>query len=87
MEKFIKDLRLAVGVPNLPFVIATTGQSDPMTYSQVELAQLANGKLHQVSRFQWQCRGGRCQAFLDSGIKPRPPTKDTTGTAMPRPTT
>jgi hypothetical protein len=40
MEKFIKDLRLAVGVPNLPFVIATTGQSDPATYSEVELAQL-----------------------------------------------
>ena len=40
MEKFIKDVRLAVGVPNLPFVIATTGQSDPITYSQVELAQL-----------------------------------------------
>jgi methionine-rich copper-binding protein CopC len=40
MEKFIKDVRLAVGVPNLPFVIATTGQSDPVTYSDVELAQL-----------------------------------------------
>ena len=40
MEKFIKDVRFAVGVPNLPFVIATTGQSDPTTYSQVELAQL-----------------------------------------------
>ena len=40
MEKFIKDLRLAVGVPNLPFVIATTGQSDPISYSQLELAQL-----------------------------------------------
>jgi methionine-rich copper-binding protein CopC len=40
MEKFIKDLRFAVGVPNLPFVIATTGQSDPTNYSQVELAQL-----------------------------------------------
>ncbi|MCF7674218.1 MAG: DUF6288 domain-containing protein [Akkermansiaceae bacterium] len=40
MEKFIKDVRFAVGVPNLPFVIATTGQSDPTNYSQVELAQL-----------------------------------------------
>lgn len=40
MEKFIKDLRLAVGVPQLPFVIATTGQSDPISYSQLELAQL-----------------------------------------------
>jgi hypothetical protein len=41
MEKFIKDLRLAVGVPNLPFVIATTGQSDPVSYSTLEQAQLA----------------------------------------------
>ncbi|MCL4180955.1 MAG: Ig-like domain-containing protein [Verrucomicrobia bacterium] len=40
MEKFIKDVRFAVGVPNLPFVIATTGQSNPTTYSTVELAQL-----------------------------------------------
>jgi hypothetical protein len=40
MEKFIKDLRLAVGVPNLPFVIATTGQTDPVSYSQLEQAQL-----------------------------------------------
>jgi hypothetical protein len=41
MERFIRDLRLAVGVPNLPFVIATTGQSDPTTYSTLEQAQLA----------------------------------------------
>ena len=41
MEKFIKDVRFAVGVPNLPFVIATTGQSDPVSYSTLEQAQLA----------------------------------------------
>jgi hypothetical protein len=40
MEKFIKDLRCAVGVPNLPFVIASTGQTHPTTYSQIEQAQL-----------------------------------------------
>jgi hypothetical protein len=41
MEKFIKDVRFALGVPNLPFVIATTGQSDPVSYSTLEQAQLA----------------------------------------------
>lgn len=52
MEKFIRDLRLAVGIPNLPFVIATTGQINPETYSQVELAQLKMNDFTQYPAFK-----------------------------------
>ena len=40
MENFIKDIRGSLGVPNLPFVIGTTGMGGEITYSDVELAQL-----------------------------------------------
>ncbi|NNM30890.1 MAG: hypothetical protein HKO57_15325 [Akkermansiaceae bacterium] len=40
MVKFIQDVRSSLGVPNLPFVIATTGMDGNPDYSQVELAQL-----------------------------------------------
>ncbi|MFK7912262.1 MAG: sialate O-acetylesterase [Akkermansiaceae bacterium] len=40
MEKFIKDVRLSLGAPNLPFVVATTGMAANGNYSTVELAQL-----------------------------------------------
>lgn len=43
MELFIKDVRSSLGVPDLPFVIATTGiggASIPASFSEVELAQL-----------------------------------------------
>jgi hypothetical protein len=41
MALFIEDVRAAVGVPDLPFVIATTGMDGNPDYSTVELAQLA----------------------------------------------
>ncbi|MGB1129536.1 MAG: sialate O-acetylesterase, partial [Haloferula sp.] len=40
MVNFIHDVRASLGVPNLPFVIATTGMDGNPDYSQVELAQL-----------------------------------------------
>jgi hypothetical protein len=40
MAKFIRDVRSAVGVPAMPFVIATTGMDGTPDYSEVELAQL-----------------------------------------------
>ncbi|QTN32616.1 hypothetical protein HZ994_09815 [Akkermansiaceae bacterium] len=43
MANFIRDMRTALGVPGLPFVIATSAMdgNGPETYSQVELAQRA----------------------------------------------
>jgi hypothetical protein len=41
MANFIKDVRSSLGVPNLPFVIATSGMDGNPSYSEVELAQLA----------------------------------------------
>ncbi|MFK7910536.1 MAG: sialate O-acetylesterase [Akkermansiaceae bacterium] len=44
MANFIKDIRSSehgLGVPNLPFVIATTGMGGDPTYTVVEQAQLA----------------------------------------------
>ena len=41
MANFIRDMRSALGKPNLPFVIATTGMDGGDTYSEVEQAQLA----------------------------------------------
>jgi hypothetical protein len=40
MARFIRDVRSAVGVPAMPFVIATTGMDGNPDYSEVELAQL-----------------------------------------------
>ncbi len=40
MEKFIKDVRLSLGAPKLPFVIATSGMVDNGNFTQIELAQL-----------------------------------------------
>jgi hypothetical protein len=40
MAEFIRDVRCSVGVPRLPFVIATTGMDGNPDYSEVELAQL-----------------------------------------------
>lgn len=41
MANFIGDIRADLGVPGLPFVIATTGMDGGTTYSQVEQAQQA----------------------------------------------
>jgi len=41
MKNFIKDIRASLGVPAMPFVIATTGMDGNSDYSVVELAQLA----------------------------------------------
>lgn len=41
MVNFIKDMRSDLAVPDLPFVIATTGMDGGSAYSEVELAQLA----------------------------------------------
>ena len=41
MVNFINDMRSELGVPNLPFVIATTGMDGWRDYTEVELAQLA----------------------------------------------
>ena len=41
MVNFIKDIRAEFDIPDLPFVIATTGMGGGATYSVVELAQLA----------------------------------------------
>ncbi|MGB1129533.1 MAG: sialate O-acetylesterase, partial [Haloferula sp.] len=40
MANFIRDIRTDLGVPGMPFVIATTGMDGGPTYSTVELAQL-----------------------------------------------
>ncbi len=40
MANFIRDMRNDLGAPGLPFVIATTAQSDSESYSTVERAQL-----------------------------------------------
>jgi VCBS repeat-containing protein len=40
MARFIRDVRSAVGVPAMPFVIGTTGMDGTPDYSEVELAQL-----------------------------------------------
>ena len=40
MVNFITDVRSSLGVPDLPFVIATTGMDGNPDYSEVELAQL-----------------------------------------------
>ena len=40
MANFIRDIRADLDVPNLPFVIATTGMDGGSDYTQVELAQL-----------------------------------------------
>jgi Family of unknown function (DUF6288)/Carbohydrate esterase, sialic acid-specific acetylesterase/Bacterial Ig domain len=40
MARFIRDVRSAVGVPAMPFVIATTGMDGNPDFSEVELAQL-----------------------------------------------
>ena len=40
MARFIRDVRSAVGVPAMPFVIGTTGMDGNPDYSEVELAQL-----------------------------------------------
>lgn len=86
MEKFIKDVRLAVGVPNLPFVIASTGQSDASSYSKVELAQLNMENVTKYPEFNGTVSTVDTKSFL-THRHPRPRTKDTTGTAMPRATT
>ena len=41
MANFIRDMRSALGKPNLPFVIATTGMDGGDAYTEVEQAQLA----------------------------------------------
>ncbi|MCH7226885.1 sialate O-acetylesterase [Haloferula sp. A504] len=41
LVNFINDIRSDLSVPNLPFVIATTGTTAWFTYREVELAQLA----------------------------------------------
>ena len=41
MANFIKDIRTDLGVPGMPFVIATTGMDGGPAYTPVELAQLA----------------------------------------------
>lgn len=41
MANFIRDIRSDLGVPDLPFVIATTGMDGGATYTVVEQAQLA----------------------------------------------
>jgi Carbohydrate esterase, sialic acid-specific acetylesterase len=40
MANFIRDVRTAVGVPAMPFVIGTTGMGGDAAYTEVELAQL-----------------------------------------------
>jgi hypothetical protein len=40
MARFIRDVRSALGVPAMPFVIATTGMDGTPDYSEVESAQL-----------------------------------------------
>ncbi|MCH7228481.1 sialate O-acetylesterase [Haloferula sp. A504] len=41
MANFIRDMRTDLGVPDLPFVIATTGMGGEPDYSVVEMAQMA----------------------------------------------
>jgi len=41
MENFIKDVRIDLGRPNLPFIIATTGMGGGAPATEVEFAQLA----------------------------------------------
>ena len=40
MANFIRDMRIDLGVPGMPFVIATTGMGGEPTYTTVELAQM-----------------------------------------------
>ncbi len=40
MARFIRDVRSSVGVPRMPFVIASAGMDGNPDYSEVELAQL-----------------------------------------------
>jgi len=52
MENFIKDVRTDLGVPNLPFFIATTGMAGGSTVTLVELAQLAMADYDKYPEFE-----------------------------------
>jgi len=55
MADFIKDVRTDLGVPNLPFFIATTGMaggSGGAEYSQLELAQLEMANFTKYPEFE-----------------------------------
>jgi len=52
MENFIEDVRASLGVPDMPFVIATTGMDGTPDYSEVELAQLAMGDYVKYPQFE-----------------------------------
>ena len=67
MEKFIEDVRLAVGVPDLPFVIATTGQSDPRSLQPARAGAAGDGELHAYPEFNGNVAVVDAKPFLDSG--------------------
>ncbi|GEM_PF-570889 len=52
MANFITDVRASLGVPDMPFVIATTGMDGNPDYSEVELAQLAMGDYVKYPEFE-----------------------------------
>jgi hypothetical protein len=52
MVNFITDVRAALGVPALPFVIATTGMDGNPDFSEVELAQLEMANVTAYPQFE-----------------------------------
>ncbi len=73
MENFIKDVRLSLGIPRLPFVIATTGMAHNSNYSQVELAQLQMENFTTYPQFDDNVAVIDTQAFwIDASQSPSP---------------
>jgi hypothetical protein len=71
MAKFIKDVRASLGVPNLPFVIATTGMDGNPDFSQVELAQLQMENFTAYPQFEGNVAVINTQGFwFDPAISP-----------------